>query len=125
MKYSPKTYAAALMGALKNVPENSQSLLLRRFLEIITKNGDWAGIRKILSAVSEFSVRESGGRMVKLEFARAVPADFISKLSSVFRAEDYIEVAINTQLVAGVRLTIDGEKEFDGSLQKKLNRLFS
>lgn len=111
MKYAPDIYAQAF---LETKPD------LKRFLEVVAKNGDFSRIDAILAATEKRIVHEHGGRMIELEYARQSAESNKFK----FTAKDRVHTSINPSLVAGVRITIDGEQEFDGSLQHKLQKLF-
>ena len=118
MKYAPDTYAKAF---LETKPASRQGGPdPKRFLEVVTKNGDFSRIEGIVAAIEKAAVHALGGRMVELEFARETPLSNKFK----FTAKDHIRVRINPLLVAGVRITIDGEQELDGSFQRKINKLW-
>ncbi|TSC75315.1 MAG: hypothetical protein G01um101430_522 [Parcubacteria group bacterium Gr01-1014_30] len=125
MKYSPELYARAFMETVAQASQVKQKALLSRFLEIIVKNGDYLGIKKILSKIEEAVVREKGGRMITLEFAREVEKELAERLKSSFSDNDHILTLLNPELVAGVRVLVDGESELDMSLQRKLKKLFT
>jgi|SRR3989344_3555991 len=117
MKYAPDTYARAFwetLSAQAGKPEPKQ------FVEVVAKNGDFSRIDRIVAAIEKHAVHAQGGRMVELEFARS------SAVSQKFKfsAKDRVHTSINSSLVAGVRVTIDGERELDLSLQRKLQKLF-
>ncbi len=111
MKYSAQNYAKAFLDT-KADP--------KRFLNTIQKNGDFGRIDKIVMAIEELATKEAGGHMIHLEFARQ--NDMAKKFK--FTAKDHVRVSINPSLVAGVRITIDGTKEFDNSFKRKINTLF-
>src|SRR3989344_1754355 len=104
MKYSAAMYARAFLETKPDV---------KRFLEVVAKNGDFSRIDGIVAAIERHAVHAAGGRMIELEYARssAVSEEF------KFRAKDQVHTSISPSLVAGVRVTIDGEKELDMSLQ--------
>ena len=111
MKYAPHIYARAFLE-VKPDPE--------KFLSVVLKNGDYERLDKIVEAIEMREVQAHGGRIVELEFAR------ISELAKKFKfsSHDRVHTKINPSLVAGVRVTVDGEQELDVSLQRKLNKLF-
>ena len=45
-------------------------------------------------------------------------------LKDFFKKGDSIEEKINPEIIAGVKIVIDHEKQLDVSLQKKLQQLF-
>ena len=58
------------------------------------------------------------------ESARRLPAAHRKELEQFLRPGDQAVERLNPNLVAGVRITIDGEYEFDGSLRGKLDKIF-
>ena|SRR3989338_3990644 len=111
MKYSPAVYAKAFWEVRPDA---------ERFLNVVHKNGDFSRVDKIVAALEAIATHEQGGRMINLEFARET--ELAEKFK--FKSHDHVRVAINPALVAGVRITIDGEQELDQSLQRKLNTLW-
>lgn len=112
MKYAPSIYARAFLETKPDV---------KNFLRVVAKNGDFQRIDTIVEAIEAQAAKDRGGHMVELEFARETPL----RQKFTFTAKDLIRTSINPFLVAGVRVTIDGEKELDMSLRRKLNKLFS
>lgn len=133
MKYKPEIYANAFSKALAENKE-SEDGILNNFLRAVRKNGDWIGISKILRAVEAHFVKNRGGRMVLVESARDLPEDTVEKFLKSFSAqggsasggkkEDKIAFLNNANIIAGARITIDGETELDFSFRRKLNKLF-
>lgn len=122
MKYAPELYAEAFIQALDESAEHaSRDALVARLLAVIEKNGDNARKGKILNAVRRAFIKKRGGREITIETARAQQH---IDLGHYFTKEDEIETRVNTDLIAGVRITIDGERELDTSLHRKLSRMF-
>ena len=111
MKYAANLYAKAFLET-KADP--------KQFLHVIEKNGDFSRLDKIVAAVEELATKQTGGRMVHLEFARN--SDMAKKFT--FTAKDHVRVSINPSLVAGVRVTVDVSKELDNSFRRKVNQLW-
>lgn len=111
MKYNPDTYAR-VFWEVKPEP--------RQFLSVVAKNGDLQRVDKIVDAIEAHAVHAAGGHTIALEFARET--EFAKQFT--FFTHDRIRTIINPALVAGVRITIDGEQELDMSLQRKLNKLW-
>ena len=111
MRYKAQDYAKAYVE-LKPTTKD--------FLRVIEKNGDFSRLDKIVTAIEELVTRESGGRMIHLEFARDVGD--IKKFK--FKPKDHVRMSINPSLIAGVRITVDGSSELDESFKRKVNQLF-
>ncbi len=125
MKYAPDDYSRAFLKALAKTPRQRQGLLVKRFWAVIRKNGDLEEAEKIIAAVERLLVREAGGRWVEIEVARPLPRPLLGTLTRRFGRRDHIDSAERQALIAGVRITIDGERELDYSLQRKLARMFT
>lgn len=122
MRYSPASYAQALSKSLERSKE--EKTLLVNFLKVIKKNGDQKILPKILEAFKKIEIKKKGGSHVKIEFAREPLEAQRTSIIKKFKSEDWIETSLNPALVAGVRVTIDGEREIDNSLSRKLHKLF-
>ena len=125
MKYSPKNYAVALNQALEGKPETKKGAILKNFLAVLKKNGDQRLARKILEIFKGLVVRQKGGHHVLVELARENPDSSTQSILKKFGEKDWVETSINPSLVAGIRVTLDGEQELDNSLAKKLHKLFN
>lgn len=124
MKYPAETYAEAFRQSVEVAPEKEKSATVKRFVRLLEKNGDISRAEKITAAVEKLMVKAKGGRWATLEFARPIEPKVKRRITNIFSSRDKIEEKINTALIAGVRVTLDGEKEFDNSLQRKLKKLF-
>ncbi len=124
MKHSPQIYADAFEKVLEGAALGHAGVLARRFAQIIYKKGDIKYGEKIVEAVQNKLIKKNGGRRVKVEYARQMQGAGEDACEKLFSSRDRVDVVINPALIAGVRITIDGEKEIDYSLQRKLKKMF-
>jgi F0F1-type ATP synthase delta subunit len=133
MKYSTHLYSKALaeviaaakpVAATKPAHEVRQTLIAKNFLALVRKNGDEAHLRRILEEAGKLVCAKEGTQKVILETARTLGRAQKESLQSFVKKGDVIEEKINPELVAGVRIIVDDEMQFDGSLRGKLDRLF-
>ncbi|MEK9173176.1 MAG: F0F1 ATP synthase subunit delta [Patescibacteria group bacterium] len=122
MKYSPKDYALALSSIFEKSKDEKH--LISTFLKVVRKNGDQKILPKILEVFKKTEVRKNGGSHIKVEFARETKEVQIKSILKQFSPKDWVETSINPSLIAGVRITLDGEREIDNSLSRKLHKLF-
>jgi len=122
MRYSPKNYAVALSKSLQESKEERN--LFANFLKLIKKNGDQKILPRILEEFKKIEIKRGGGSRVKIEFAREPLEAQVKSITRKFGNRDWVETSLNPSLVAGVRITIDGESEIDNSLARKLHKLF-
>lgn len=120
---TPFFYAKAFRKALREgvVPEDELVENLSRALMRRRQSALWPRVANLLS---KELVHHYGGRWVVLETARALSDVQRKKMEAAFSKNDYIEERVRPDLIAGMRIYIDDEREFDGSLKKKLNILF-
>ena len=123
MRYSPKDYAQALSASLVKLKD--KKAIMYNFLKVVRKNNDQKILPKILEVFKEIEVKRGGGSRVKIEFARQVPEGTLKSITKNFSSKDWVEMAVNPSLVAGVRITFDNERELDNSLARKLHKLFN
>lgn len=121
MRYSLNNYVGAFIQAIKEAP---QKQVAGGFIKLLIKTGDVKHSKKILEAIHKKLVKEKGGKWVNIETAREMAESKLKSLKHNFSEEDHLDFKINPELVAGVRITIDGESELNNSLQSKLNKLF-
>jgi len=124
MKYSTEDYAKALAAVVLAAKPGEESVIRKNFRDLLQKNGDEARGEKILAMVSQLLRREQGGREVVFESARKLTPAQHQKLKRFLRPGDEVALRENPNLIAGVRITTDGEYEFDGSLRGKLDKIF-
>lgn len=121
MRYSINNYVGAFTEVIKKVPHDKA---VDGFLKLLVKTGDIKHANKILEAIHKKITAQNGGKWVDIEVARQTAESKLKSLKSKFTAKDHIEVKINPELVAGTRVTIDGQEELNNTLQNKLNKLF-
>jgi F0F1-type ATP synthase delta subunit len=59
-----------------------------------------------------------------VESARPLKQPPKTLLRGIFKAHDVIEDRVSPELVAGIKITVDDERQFDGSLRAKLDAMF-
>lgn len=125
MKYQPKIYAAALadIAGGKISPETERAVV-KKFLELVRKNGDESSLPKIVAVAEKMIRARNGVRKIVLESARPVSPVQKKSLLKMAQDKDLVEEKINPDLIAGVKVTVDEERQLDFSLRRKIDRLF-
>ena len=122
MKYSVNNYVEAFVGTLASSDKKDQ--VVTNFITLLKKTGDIKHSKKIFEAIHKRLVNSDGGRWIDIDTARELPESKLKPLMNKFSKKDHINFNINKGLVAGVRVTVNGESEMDNSLAKKLKKLF-
>jgi F0F1-type ATP synthase delta subunit len=125
MKYSVKNYAEALAAAIHGAEPSRKDIIARNFLNMLRRSGDEAHAEKIIDAAERLLRKKDGGREIVFESARSLKRSAENPLLKIAKEKDVVVERINSALVAGVRIVIDNEKEFDGSLKGKLDKIFA
>lgn len=121
MKYSPKDYAQAYRQTVAlGVNESVAGKHLRQNME---KNGDKSRADAIVRELEKLLAYEVGGRVVRVEFARAQNAETRKNVLSSFSNKDRVTTTVNPDLIAGLRINYDDEQQLDVSLFGKLKEL--
>ncbi|MDA1334713.1 MAG: F0F1 ATP synthase subunit delta [bacterium] len=124
MKYSTDSYVKALIDSCQDRNEKEATEIVQKFVRALHKNGDDARAKNIIRALGAESLKRKGAREITLEFARRQKTETISAFKKLFGAEDRVVIKTNPTLIAGVRVSIDGSREFDGTLHGKLKAMF-
>lgn len=125
MRYSLQNYTKAFVAALAETEPARQQEVLRRFVALLEKSGDEIHARKIVAAAERSLRRRSGGHEIILESARPIGDENLRKLDAAFVGRNDVVIRrVNPHLLAGVRVVVDGEREFDGSLKGRLDDMF-
>ena len=123
MTYTPEIYARAVRETVASAPANDRDAILKRFVHAAARRGDARKLPAVVKELERSEVHAKGGRMITIEFARPLGGG-TSKFENLLKPADHLEVRANSDLVAGVRVTIDDERELDFSLARRLNKMF-
>jgi F0F1-type ATP synthase delta subunit len=124
MKYAPAIYAKALADVIDRTGAKEEAAVSRNLLALLERNGDRHALSRILAETERLLRKKNGERRIVIESARPLAPDDMKKLLKLAKPDDTIETAIVPELIAGVRITVDDEDQFDGTLKTKLRTLF-
>jgi F0F1-type ATP synthase delta subunit len=125
MKYPSHFYARALAAVLaKGVPAEKEKKIIQNFLNLLRKNNDEKKLPRIVTETEKMVLAQSGRRKVVLESARPLGAKQKKLLSKILKPGDVVEEKVSPEVVAGVRITVNEELQFDGTLNRKLKKMF-
>jgi F0F1-type ATP synthase delta subunit len=80
--------------------------------------------KEILEMAEEMVLAKNGNKKITFETARKITASQKKLLESIAKNGDLIKEKINPELIAGVKIILNNEKQFDNSMQSKLNNIF-
>ena len=117
-----KLYAKALSEVLLD-KKSARSDLTQNFLRLLAKEGLQKKANEILGLAEDFILAKQGGRKIVFEVARKLGAGHRALLKEFVKEKDIVKEKINHELIAGVKIIINNEKQFDNSLKNKLQNI--
>lgn len=125
MKYPAHIYAKALAEAIVATKgKAAEDAVVRNFIALVRRNGDEGHIRKLVEEAARMVRGKSGVRKVTIETARPSSEAQKKALRQFIKGGDIVEERIDPSLVAGVKIILDDELQFDGSLKGKMDTIF-
>lgn len=123
MKYKSKIYARALVDVLsdKKILAHEKKIV-DNFLNILRKNRDIHKIKEIIFLAENLLFKKTGKRKIVLETARKIGKKNI--LESFLKDGDFLEEKIDVEIIAGIKIVINNNRQLDFSLEKKLQEIF-
>ena len=117
-----KLYAKALAESLlaKGV---DQQKVAKNFVKLLVKERLEGKAREILEIAESLLLQKQGKKRIVFETARKTTAGQKKILESIAKKGDIVKEKINPQLIAGVKIIINGSQQFDESLQSKLSNI--
>ena len=118
-----KVYAKNLVDLfLNNKSLTEEKKFVDSFLMFLEKNQDIKKAKEIIQLAENLYFKKTGKRKITLESARSIDAETAFK--SFFNKGDFAEEKINQELVAGVKIIVNNEKQLDFSLKNKIDNIF-
>ena len=123
MKNKSKNYAKALAEIIL-AGKASEKKIVDGFLKLLEKDGQQRHANEILDLTEEIILAAKGKKKIYFETARQMTAKQKKMLDSVAKPGDVVKEKINPELIAGIKIIINNNRELDASLQNKLNNIF-
>ncbi len=137
MKYQPIHYAKAFCAAVAEHPHSVEKLV-KNFARLIAKNGDEHGAPKILAATGKLLHATTGTKEVTFVTARPLtperndggqarpsPKPLRTAFHHLIHPHDTVREVVDPSLVGGVKIIVNDEEQYDGTLAGKINKLFN
>jgi F0F1-type ATP synthase delta subunit len=117
-----KLYAKALAEVLskKGIDEKK---VINNFVKLLVKTGQEKKAKEILNLAEDLLLAKQGKRKITYEIARRITAENRALLKEFVKEGDVVKEKINHELIAGVKIIINNEKQFDNSMLSKLNNI--
>lgn len=123
MKYSAHIYAKALAEAIASGHGHDE--IRKNFLELLRRSGDDVHLLKILEEAERFLREKDGTKHFVVRLARAQQASARELMKHAIGPRDTVEEVIDASLIAGMKVTVNDERSYDGTLKAKLGKMFA
>lgn len=128
MKYSISDYAKALDRAISDATAKPD-VIVKNFMALIRRNGDEGRGKKILDEAARMARRGRSGkalaREVVIQSARPLSKSQEAIVKHFLKPGDMSEYQIDPSLIAGIKMIVNDEMQFDGTMKAKLDKLFT
>lgn len=122
MKHKTTHYAKALADVMIDKKSTADSKKISvNFLRLLEKNGDLKRAKEIILLAESIYFKKTGYKKITLETARNVQKEDL--LKSFVKKGDVVEEKVRPELIAGIKIIVNGEKQLDNSLLAKLHTL--
>lgn len=125
MKYKVKDYANSLVEILSDKSSKlDDKKIIEGFLKMLKREQDLSKAREIIEQTEFLLAKQQGNKSVTFETARKMTEEQKKSFKSFLEKGDIVKEKINLELIAGIKVTVDGNKQLDQTMLKKINSLF-
>jgi F0F1-type ATP synthase delta subunit len=125
-----KLYAKALSEVIaeKGADDPSASSgrdkkIVNNFVKLLVQAGFEKKSKEILDLAESFLLAKQGKSRIIFETARNTTPSQKKILDGFVKKGDVVKEKINPELIAGIKIIINGSKQFDASMQSKLQKI--
>ncbi len=122
MKYPAHAYGKALLDLLEEYPER-ESEIIKGFWKTISASGDVAHAEKIFSSMKTMIARREGKAEIKVYSARPLSESNKKSIEDAFGGKARIESVVLPEIIAGIKMIVNGTVVVDATLKTKLRSL--
>ena len=117
-----KLYAKALAEILskKGIDEKK---IVNNFIKLLVSTGYEGKSKEILDLTEDLLLAKRGKKKITFETARKTAAGQKKIMDSLVEKGDVVKEKINPELIAGIKIIINDSRQFDSSMQSKLNKI--
>lgn len=116
--------ALADLSLEKMSPEKEKEVA-NEFVKLLLQHKLISKSDKIISLAQDYMLQGEGNKIVSIETAREMNASQKKLASGFIKQGDKVSYNINTNLIAGIKITINNEKQLDFSLRRNLDEVFN
>ena len=110
--------------SLEKMTVEKEKEVAGEFVKLLLQHKMISKSDKIISLTQDYMLQRKGGKIVSIETARNMNASQEKMISGFIKQNDKVSYNINPDIIAGIKITINNEKQLDFSLRKKLEETF-
>ena len=118
-----KSYAKALAEVI-NSGKVDDKKIASNFTKFLISSGYISKAKEILDLAEDFILAKNKNRRITIETARKATINQKKMLERFVKSGDVVKEKVNPELIAGVKIIINDSKQFDSSLQSKLQNIY-
>ena len=120
-----KLYAKALAEVLNkpSFAKAQESKVVNNFVRLLISQGYEGKSKEILDLAENLLLQKQGKRKITFETARETTPGQKKILESFIKKGDVVKEKINPELIAGIKIIINDSRQFDASMQSKLQKI--
>jgi len=122
--YSTAHYAESLAEVI-HAAQVSTETIEKNFLNVLRNNNDLVKLPDILLAAERRLMAYENRRQVEVVSACPLSDDIQAKITKAFSASDRLVWKVDPRLIGGIKIIIDGSRELDVTIARRLTKLFS
>jgi F0F1-type ATP synthase delta subunit len=122
-----KLYAKALAQVLsikKTEGSERSRRIVNNFAKLLVSAGLENKAKDILALTEDFLLAKKGKRKITFQTARKITTGQKNVLKGFAKEGDIVKEEISPELIAGIKIIINNNKQFDASLNGKLQKIF-
>jgi len=123
MKYKVKDYAKALAEILADKKADEKKVV-EGFIKLLQKEGLQNKASQIIGEAEILHAKKQGKKEVVLETARKLTDSQKKMLGKFIENGDIVKEKINPALIAGIKIIVNGNEQFDMSMANKISKIF-
>lgn len=117
-----KLYAKALAEIIF-AGKVDEKKITNNFIKLLISSGYENKSKEILDLAEDFFLQKHGKRKITFETARKITPNQQKLIDSIVKKGDVVKEKINPELIAGIKIIINESKQFDASMQSKLQKI--
>ena len=98
--------------------------IVSNFAKLLINAGYGRKAKEILNLTEDMLLAKQGRRKITFETARKIMPEQKKLFGNFVKEGDIVKEKINPELIAGVKVIINDSKQFDASMQNKLQNIY-